>query len=105
MDTIRPFGFSADTAMNNPLEVKGVTRREIQVLQWVARGKTNSEIGKILHIGPHATSKHLEHIYTKLGVGSRTAAVITYLEMSRRVRLSDHSRRRVSELSPSTHYS
>jgi len=63
------------------LEKKGLTRREVEVLEWVARGKTNNEIGLILTISPRTASKHLEHIYTKLGVESRTAAVVQFLEM------------------------
>ena len=63
------------------LEEKGLTRREVEVLEWVARGKTNNEIGLILTISPRTASKHLEHIYTKLGVESRTAAVVQFLEM------------------------
>jgi len=63
------------------LEEMGLTRREVEVLEWVARGKTNNEIGLILEISPRTASKHLEHIYTKLGVESRTAAVVQFLEM------------------------
>ena len=72
---------SWDTEAGHVLEQKGLTRREIEVLEWVARGKTNTEIGMILHISPRTASKHLEHIYTKLGVESRTAAVVLFLEL------------------------
>ncbi len=87
------------------LEEKGLTRREVEVLEWVARGKTNSEIGLILSISPRTASKHLEHIYTKLGVESRTAAVVQFLEMiqqTREVRLAKN----IHELSiPPSHHS
>ena len=63
------------------LEQKGLSRREVDVLTWVARGKTNSVIGMILHISPRTVSKHLEHIYSKLGVECRTAAVVQLLEI------------------------
>ena len=63
------------------LEERGLTPREVEVLEWVARGKTNNEIGLILEISPRTASKHLEHIYTKLGVESRTAAVVQFLGM------------------------
>ena len=63
------------------LEGKGLSRREIEVMTWVARGKANSEIGLILHISPRTVSKHLENIYCKLGVECRTAAVVYLLEI------------------------
>jgi len=55
-------------------EQNGLTRREAEVLQWVTQGKTNTEIGCILGISTRTTQKHLEHIYEKLGVETRTAA-------------------------------
>lgn len=54
----------------NPL-----TQREMDVLEWVARGKTNRDVADILGISPRTVNKHLEHIYEKLGVETRTAAV------------------------------
>lgn len=52
----------------------GLTPREAEVLRWVAAGKTNREIGLILSLSPRTVTKHLEHIFTKLGVETRTAA-------------------------------
>jgi DNA-binding CsgD family transcriptional regulator len=52
-----------------------LTPREQQVLEWVAEGKTNAEIAQILVAAPATVRKHLEHIYAKLGVHTRTAAV------------------------------
>lgn len=51
-----------------------LTGREIEVLTWVAKGKTNRDIGEILGMSPRTVNKHLEHIYVKLGVETRTAA-------------------------------
>ncbi len=51
-----------------------LTRRETDVLQWVTEGKTNAEIGIILDASPRTVQKHLEHIFEKLGVETRTAA-------------------------------
>jgi len=51
-----------------------LTAREYEVLQWVAQGGTNQEVALILGIAPLTVRKHLEHIYGKLGVESRTAA-------------------------------
>ena len=52
----------------------GLTRRETEVLAWVAAGKTSAEIASILGIGRRSVEKHLERIYPKLGVETRTAA-------------------------------
>ncbi|QGZ29910.1 response regulator [Stutzerimonas stutzeri] len=51
-----------------------LTSREIEVLHWVACGKTNKDIGDILGLSPRTVNKHLEHVYVKLGVETRTAA-------------------------------
>jgi DNA-binding CsgD family transcriptional regulator len=51
-----------------------LTPRERQVLEWVAEGKTNAQIAQILVAAPGTVRKHLEHIYAKLGVHTRTAA-------------------------------
>ena len=52
----------------------GLTRREADVLTWVAQGKTNAEIAGILGMSTHTAIKHLQHIFYKLGVKTRTAA-------------------------------
>jgi DNA-binding CsgD family transcriptional regulator len=57
----------------------GLTRREREILAWVARGKTNAQIGEALWIAPSTVRKHLENIYPKLGVRTRTAAVTRLL--------------------------
>lgn len=57
-----------------PLQRLGLTAREAEVLLWVAQGKTNPEIGTILGASPGTVHKHTEHIFTKLGVETRTAA-------------------------------
>lgn len=54
--------------------------REIEVLQVAARGLTNSEIAKELFVSATTVKAHLVHIYSKLGVSDRTAAVTTALE-------------------------
>lgn len=51
-----------------------LTPREAETLYWVILGKTNREIGAILNISPRTVNKHLEHIFMKLGVETRTAA-------------------------------
>jgi len=64
------------------LGTSGLTSREAEVLAWVARGRTNLEIGNILNISSRTIQKHLEHIFQKLGVESRTAAASRFWEGS-----------------------
>jgi DNA-binding NarL/FixJ family response regulator len=54
---------------------EGLTEREVEILQVVAQGKSNREVGELLHISPHTVQVHLRNIYGKLGVSSRTEAV------------------------------
>ena len=51
-----------------------LTQRQVEVLSWVARGKTNAEIARILSLKPGTIGKYLERIFPKLGVENRTAA-------------------------------
>lgn len=62
------------------LETLGLTHRESEVLRWVAEGKSNPQIGIILGLSPRTVSKHLENIFQKLGVESRTAALLYVVE-------------------------
>jgi DNA-binding CsgD family transcriptional regulator len=61
----------------------GLTTREREILRWLAAGKSNSEIATILEIKPRTVHKHLEHMFRKLGVENRTAAVVRALELVR----------------------
>ena len=56
-----------------------LTAREAEVLYWVAQGKTNRDIGDILGTRPKTITKHLEHVFEKLGVETRTAAAARVL--------------------------
>jgi DNA-binding CsgD family transcriptional regulator len=56
-----------------------LTAREREVLAWVARGKTNAEVARVLWLAPSTVRKHLENVYGKLGVTTRTAAVARFL--------------------------
>ena len=62
----------------------GLTPREREVLQWAGAGKTNLEIGAILGMSPRTVEKHFEHIFEKLGVETRMAAVMRLLAGSPR---------------------
>jgi len=58
----------------------GLTFREAEILMWISRGKTNKEVGIILGSSPRTINKHLEHIFEKLGVATRAAAVSMVLQ-------------------------
>ena len=60
--------------------VSGLTRRETEVLRWVTEGKTNADIGMILGVRPRTVAKHLERVFDKLGVETRTAAAAQALK-------------------------
>lgn len=62
---------TAVEALRNSLQL---TQREAEVLLWIARGKTNREIGDILQLSPRTVNKHLEMVFPKLRVDNRTAA-------------------------------
>ncbi len=62
------------------LETIGLSKREAEVLFWVAKGKENSEIAKILYVSITTIRKHLEHTYQKLEVATRAGAVVTALQ-------------------------
>jgi DNA-binding CsgD family transcriptional regulator len=61
----------------------GLTARETETLQWLAAGKSNTEIASIFGISPRTVQKHLERIFRKLGVENRTAAVMRALRPAR----------------------
>ena len=60
-------------------DARGLTPREREVLAWVARGKRNAEVAELLCLSPGTVRKHLENVYAKLGVNTRTAAVAHFL--------------------------
>ena len=56
-----------------------VSDREIEILMLVAQGQSNREIARQLHISDSTVKAHMLHIFDKLGVTDRTAAVTTAL--------------------------
>jgi DNA-binding CsgD family transcriptional regulator len=58
-----------------PVLSAALTAREWDVMRCVAAGKTNAEVAQLLWVTPATVRKHLEHVYAKLGVSSRTAAL------------------------------
>jgi DNA-binding CsgD family transcriptional regulator len=66
-----------------PLQSLGLTKREAEVLLWVSKGKRNAEIAIILGTTPKTITKHLERVFQKLDVETRTAAANVALERLR----------------------
>ncbi|HET9779036.1 MAG TPA: LuxR C-terminal-related transcriptional regulator [Propionibacteriaceae bacterium] len=64
------------------ISLKGLTARELEVLSLVATGRTNREISTTLVISEHTVARHLQNIFSKLHVSSRTAATTFALEHS-----------------------
>ena len=73
-------GFSPDFSSPEPLQKLGLTAREAEVLLWIAQGKSNGEIGAILGATENTVKKHVQHIFEKLGLESRSAATLMALE-------------------------
>lgn len=67
-----------EEAMTLPATLEGarLTPRESDVLLWLGKGKTNRDIAEILGMSPRTVNKHLEHIFVKLGVETRSAAAV-----------------------------
>jgi DNA-binding CsgD family transcriptional regulator len=59
----------------------GLSRRETEVLAWLTEGKTNAEIAIILGTSVRTVDKHLERVFRKLDVETRTAAVARALAL------------------------
>ena len=74
----RAFAPNFDDA--KPLEQLGISPREAEVLLWMAQGKANGEIATILGLSPATVKKHTIHIFEKLGVETRTAAMLRAIE-------------------------
>ncbi|MBD2691100.1 LuxR C-terminal-related transcriptional regulator [Anabaena catenula] len=75
LEEIQPNGFSL-----KHLEMLGLTKREAEVLFWVARDQSTHEISQGLGMSDRTVKKHLENIYDKFGVQSRLGAVMYALQ-------------------------
>lgn len=76
-------GQAAPRGGTNPkrLERLGLTAREAEVLHWVGCGKSNPDIATILGLGVATVKTHLIHIFEKLGLENRAAAMLRALEV------------------------
>jgi DNA-binding response OmpR family regulator/DNA-binding CsgD family transcriptional regulator len=64
----------------------GITARQAEVLYWIAQGKSNPDIATILGANVRTVHKHVEHIFQKLGLETRNAAMLAALEVLRPAR-------------------
>lgn len=71
---------SGDWDLRSVRDRLGLTFRETEVLMWIARGKTNRDVGQILGSSPRTVNKQLENAFAKLGVETRSAAVALVLD-------------------------
>lgn len=86
-DTFRRLGVEPDARrvgalVGDATPASPLSSRKIEVLRLVARGGTNKEVAADLVVSEHTVARHLANIYTKLGVGSRSAATAFAYEHS-----------------------
>jgi HD-GYP domain-containing protein (c-di-GMP phosphodiesterase class II) len=62
------------------LQPAGLTEREVEILRMLARGMSRRQIADALVLSQHTVRHHLEHIYAKVGVGTRVAAALFAVE-------------------------
>ncbi|WP_226895107.1 response regulator transcription factor [Luteolibacter marinus] len=62
-----------------------LTKRQREIMDWIAEGKTSAEAAIILGISPRTVEKHLEAVFQRLGVENRIAAMRRYLDLKRGV--------------------
>jgi ATP/maltotriose-dependent transcriptional regulator MalT len=67
---------AAATLQANRLLTEPLSERELEVLRLIALGLSNSEIAQRLFVGESTVKKHINHIFAKLGVQSRTRAIV-----------------------------
>jgi len=72
--------FKADFSSAGPLVKLGLTPRAAETLLWLAQGKTNSDIASILSVTESTVKKHVQEIFDKLGVETRSSATLCALE-------------------------
>ncbi len=67
---------AAPHPVSNMLPVETLSEREQQVLALIGRGLANAEIADRLHISEVTVKSHVGHIFTKLGLRDRAAAIV-----------------------------
>jgi DNA-binding CsgD family transcriptional regulator len=72
--------FASDVPKPELLRILGLTPQESHIMHWLIQGKRDSEIAQIVNSKTRTVEKHIQHIFTKLGVETRTAAALVALE-------------------------
>lgn len=75
-----PTGSSPAKSQSSPASY---TKREIEILDWVLEGKTNWEIAQILECSHRTIKTHVERIFLKAGVNSRTRLAVVWANSKR----------------------
>jgi DNA-binding NarL/FixJ family response regulator len=78
---IRAFARGRVQLARDRAELSSLTERELEVLQCMARGLSNREIGAALHIGETTVRTHVGHVLTKLNLRDRIQAVVRAQEL------------------------
>ncbi len=86
LDTVE---LKPDFSSSAPLKSLGLTAREAEVLLWVAQGKANSDIARILGCAENTVKVHLARIFEKLGVENRNAAAMQAIDVLIRGKLGE----------------
>ena len=73
--------FKPDFSSSEPLLKLGLTPRATEALLWLAQGKTNSDIARILGVTESTIKKHVQEMFEKMGVETRGAAMVRALEL------------------------
>jgi DNA-binding CsgD family transcriptional regulator len=73
---------------------RSLTKRELEVVEWIAAGKRNREIGEILGCSSRTVQKHVQHILEKLQLETRTAVCVWWYENRPDRDKSLHARRK-----------
>ncbi|MCZ2498210.1 transcriptional regulator EpsA [Xylophilus sp. Kf1] len=74
-DAEKPAAFGAAGGF---VEIWNLSPREVEIMHWVAMGKTNFEIGSILNISSFTVKNHMQRIFKKLDVSNRMQAVSAF---------------------------
>jgi len=81
--------------LNGAGEPHGLSAREVEVMSLIADGQTNGEIAAHLFLAEKTVKNHVRRIYSKLGVGSRPAAIAYWREAGSATRLARPASRRL----------
>lgn len=80
-ESARPSPMKEILLSRESIESLGLTDREADILLGIARGQTNRQIAASFYVSPFTVKTHLQRVYRKLEVGSRTEAVVRALEI------------------------